>query len=54
MDIKNLDAVPSFITKDSSEIRELLAQAGEPDTTNYMLDRLEQDRNERMLRSIGS
>jgi mannose-6-phosphate isomerase-like protein (cupin superfamily) len=25
MDIKNLDAVPSFITKDGSEIRELLA-----------------------------
>ena len=25
MDIKNLDSVPAFITKDSSEIRELLA-----------------------------
>jgi mannose-6-phosphate isomerase-like protein (cupin superfamily) len=25
MDIKNLDCVPSFITKDGSEIRELLA-----------------------------
>jgi len=25
MDIKNLDSVPSFITKDGSEIRELLA-----------------------------
>ena len=25
MDIKNLEAVPSFITKDGSEIRELLA-----------------------------
>lgn len=25
MDIKNLDAVPAFITKDGSEIRELLA-----------------------------
>jgi mannose-6-phosphate isomerase-like protein (cupin superfamily) len=25
MDIKNIDAVPSFITKDGSEIRELLA-----------------------------
>jgi len=25
MDVKNLDAVPAFITKDGSEIRELLA-----------------------------
>ena len=25
MDVKNLDEVPSFITKDGSEIRELLA-----------------------------
>lgn len=25
MDIKNLDAVPAFITKDGSEVRELLA-----------------------------
>jgi hypothetical protein len=25
MDVKNIEAVPSFITKDGSEIRELLA-----------------------------
>jgi mannose-6-phosphate isomerase-like protein (cupin superfamily) len=30
MDIKNLDAVPSFVTKDGSEIRELLAHRNSP------------------------
>src|SRR5580704_12347193 len=30
MDIKNLDEVPAFITKDGSEIRELLAYRNSP------------------------